>query len=187
MRISIVLPVCMAAALAAADLETGWRNPPPEARPHTYWLWLNGYVDPATARAELQAMKDAGFGGVLLFDMGARGDKSAQPPAGPAFLSAPWMKQFRESVQQAKQLGLQVDFSVVTMAAWDSTLSRPRFRAGVRSMSFCRFRPFPQQRPKERTASRRSGATPPFSPFAMRGAQPVTISFSNSIPLSCRT
>jgi hypothetical protein len=62
-------------------------------------------------------MKDAGFGGVLLFDMGARGDKSAQPPAGPAFLSPPWMKQFRESVTQAKELGLQVDFSVIS--SWD--------------------------------------------------------------------
>ena len=99
------------------ELESGWRNPPNDARPHAYWLWLNGYVDPATARAELQAMKDAGFSGVLLFDMGARGPKNAQPPAGPAFLSAPWMKQFKESVGQARELGLQVDFSVVS--SWD--------------------------------------------------------------------
>ena len=39
------------------------------------------------------------------------------PPAGPAFLSPQWLNQFRESVQQAKQLGLQVDFSVVS--SWD--------------------------------------------------------------------
>ncbi len=99
------------------QLERGFREPPNDARPHVYWLWLNGYVDPATARAELQAMKDAGIGGVLVFDMGARGAKSAQPPAGPAFLSPPWMKQFHESVTQAKQLGLQVDFSVIS--SWD--------------------------------------------------------------------
>src|SRR5512136_1837740 len=72
-------------------LEQGWLNPPNAARPHAYWLWMNGYVDPATARQELQAMRDAGFGGVLLFDMGARGPKSALPPAGPAFLSPSWM------------------------------------------------------------------------------------------------
>jgi len=114
-----------AAALAASvllpaqivDLERGWRNPPNEARPHAYWLWLNGHVNPTTAREELQAMKDAGFGGVLLFDMGARGEKSTTPPAGPAFLSPAWMKQFKESVDQARQLGLQVDFSVVS--SWD--------------------------------------------------------------------
>ena len=102
---------------SADEWERGWRNPPRDARPHTYWLWLNGYVDPAAAREELQAMKDAGFGGVLLFDMGARGPKESQPPAGPAFLSPPWMKQFKESVDQARGLGLQVDFSVVS--SWD--------------------------------------------------------------------
>jgi hypothetical protein len=117
------LLVCAAAAMLFAqpgtrdELERGFREPPNEARPHVYWLWLNGHVDAATARAELQAMKDAGFGGVLLFDMGARGDKRVQPPAGPAFLSQLWMKQFRESVTQAKQLRLQVDFSVVS--SWD--------------------------------------------------------------------
>lgn len=107
----------LAAQPRSSELERGWRNPPQEARPHAYWLWLNGYVDPAAATEELQAMKDAGFGGVLLFDMGARGEKSVQPPAGPAFLSPPWMKQFRESVTEAKQLGLQVDFSVIS--SWD--------------------------------------------------------------------
>lgn len=62
----------------ASDLEAGWRNPPADARPHAYWLWLNGYVDAQTARDELDAMKEAGFSGVLLFDMGARGDAAAQ-------------------------------------------------------------------------------------------------------------
>lgn len=99
------------------DLLDQWKNPPAGARPHTYWLWLNGYVDPATARAELQAMKDAGLGGVLLFDMGARGGKDAQPPAGPAFLSPAWLSQLKESVGDARRLGLQVDLSVVS--SWD--------------------------------------------------------------------
>ena len=66
------------------DLEQGFRQPPRDARPDVYWLWLNGFVHPESARADLQAMKDAGFGGVLLFDMGASGDKAVRPPAGPA-------------------------------------------------------------------------------------------------------
>ncbi|HEU0138515.1 MAG TPA: glycosyl hydrolase [Bryobacteraceae bacterium] len=127
MQKALLVAVCVAACAvgllmystrdATPDLESGWRNPPPEARPHAYWLWLNGYVDREAARAELQAMKDAGFGGVLLFDMGARGEKGSVPPAGPAFLSPDWLKQFKESVSEAKRLGLQVDFSVVS--SWD--------------------------------------------------------------------
>ncbi len=101
----------------ADALEKGFRNPPSDARPHAYWIWLNGYVHGPTAAEELQAMKDAGFGGVLVFDMGARGDKAAQPPAGPAFLSPGWMAQLRASVEQARRLGLQVDLSVIS--SWD--------------------------------------------------------------------
>lgn len=102
---------------AGTDLEAGWRNPPPDARPHAYWLWLNGYTNAQTAREELDAMKEAGFGGVLLFDMGARGEASTQPPAGPAFLSEAWLAQMKDSVSHAKKLGLQVDFSVIS--SWD--------------------------------------------------------------------
>ncbi|MDX2178984.1 MAG: glycosyl hydrolase [Bryobacteraceae bacterium] len=99
------------------DLEAGWRNPPMEARPHVYWLWLNGHVDVPAAKEELRAMKDAGLGGVLLFDMGARGDQNQQPPAGPEFLGEAWLKSFRDVVKEAKTLGLQVDFSVIS--SWD--------------------------------------------------------------------
>jgi hypothetical protein len=113
----VALLIVRAAPGVENELERGFRNPPRDARPHVYWLWLNGYVDPKTAQAELDAMKEAGIGGILLFDMGARGDRSVQPPDGPAFLSPAWMKQFSESVTQARRLGLQVDFSVVS--SWD--------------------------------------------------------------------
>lgn len=116
----IILTALMVGVAAQApkdDMLDHWNNPPAEARPHVYWLWLNGYVEPATARAELEAMKANGIGGVLLFDMGARGDKSVQPPAGPAFLSPEWLKQLKESAGDAKRLGLQIDLSVVS--SWD--------------------------------------------------------------------
>ncbi len=95
MRFNACILVAAAVTLSAQstapreDLETGFRNPPRDARPDVYWLWLNGFVHPESARADLQAMKDAGLGGVLLFDMGAAGDKAVRPPAGPEFLSPP--------------------------------------------------------------------------------------------------
>lgn len=101
----------------APSLEQGFRNPPQMARPDVYWLWMNGFVDPPSAQKDLQAMKDMGFGGLLLFDMGAGGDKNARPPAGPAFLSPQWMAQMKKSVDQARTLGLKVDFSVIS--SWD--------------------------------------------------------------------
>ncbi|MBI5771889.1 MAG: hypothetical protein HZA93_29220 [Verrucomicrobia bacterium] len=99
------------------SLEAGFRTPPPAARPHTYWLWLNGRVDLPSASAELQAMKDAGLGGVLLFEMGARGDKATIPAPGPAFLSPEWLAQLREVATHTKALGLELDLSVIS--SWD--------------------------------------------------------------------
>ncbi len=32
------------AAAADVSLEESFRNPPPEARPHTWWHWMNGNV-----------------------------------------------------------------------------------------------------------------------------------------------
>ncbi len=102
---------------ADASLEDGFRSPPPAARPHTYWLWLNGHVHLPTAAEELHAMKAAGLGGVLLFEMGARGDAATIPPPGPAFLSAEWTRSLRTVAAQTKALGLQLDMSVIS--SWD--------------------------------------------------------------------
>ena len=114
---AFITALTLRAFAAEPSLENGFRAPPPAARPHTYWLWLNGYVHLPTAADELKAMKDAGLGGVLLFEMGARGDPATIPPPGPAFLSPEWVKQLRTITGQAKALGLQVDMSVIS--SWD--------------------------------------------------------------------
>ncbi len=67
----------------ADPLLAGFRDPPKEARPSAYWLWLNGYVNRAYVERELQSFHDAGIRGVCIFDMGARGEKQSMPQAGP--------------------------------------------------------------------------------------------------------
>jgi hypothetical protein len=118
-RALLLAAAVAASSLPAADdpLVAGFHAPPPAARPHTYWLWLNGHVDLPTADDELRAMRDAGLGGVLLFEMGARGDPATTPPPGPAFLSDAWLQRLRAATATAKSLGLQVDMSVIS--SWD--------------------------------------------------------------------
>ena len=61
----------MLVAGLAADVDSLWHgfeNPPPAARPWCYWYWVNGNVDEASATADLEAIRAAGFGGVLLVD-----------------------------------------------------------------------------------------------------------------------
>lgn len=98
-------------------LVEGWRNPPATARPSVYYLLLNGYVNRDYVEQELEEFQEAGFGGLCLFDMGARGEKSAQPPAGPPFLGPESVQALAQIIRKAGALGMEVDLSV--SSSWD--------------------------------------------------------------------
>jgi hypothetical protein len=102
---------------SGADLAANFRNPPPKARPSIYWLWLNGYVNRAHVERELKSYHDAGIRGVCIFDMGARGDEQASPPAGPAFMSGQSVGDIAHSLSVAGRLGMDVQLSVAS--SWD--------------------------------------------------------------------
>ncbi|MBN2476388.1 MAG: hypothetical protein JXB62_17375 [Pirellulales bacterium] len=102
---------------AASDLEAGFRDPPKEARPSAYWLWLNGYVNRQHVEQELKAFYDAGIRGLCIFDMGARGAPEGSPPAGPPFLSEHSVGDVAHAVRIAGQLGMDVELSVAS--SWD--------------------------------------------------------------------
>jgi hypothetical protein len=98
-------------------LAAGFLHPPKAARPSIYWLWLNGYVNRAYLERELKQFSEKGIGGLCIFDMGARGDKKAAPPPGPAFMS----DEFLENVAYALKLAGKFDFDVQLAAcsSWD--------------------------------------------------------------------
>ncbi|MBS1825897.1 MAG: hypothetical protein JST93_11295 [Acidobacteria bacterium] len=106
-----------AAVQTQPSLEQGFRNPPLSARPSFYFLLLNGYLNREYLPVELKQYRDAGFGSLTLFDMGARGDKAAQPPAGPEFLSAQSAADIAHVIRTAGGLGMDVDLSV--SSSWD--------------------------------------------------------------------
>ncbi len=115
--------VCLAVLVLAAaappaepvSLEEGFRNPPVEARPATYYLLLNGYANRDYLPREIERLHDAGIGGLCVFDMGARGKNA--PPAGPAFMSPESVANIALILRTAKRLGMEVDLSV--SSSWD--------------------------------------------------------------------
>ncbi len=118
MRTRIAALVLAAAGACRPDtLAEGFRNPPMEARPSTYYLWLNGYANLAHMEKELEELKARGLGGLCLFDMGARGAKETLPPPGPAFLDDPSLKAIGTAVRTAQRLGLEANLSV--SSSWD--------------------------------------------------------------------
>ncbi len=104
-------------APAGPDLEAGFRDPPKDARPSTYWVWLNGHLDRPHAERELEAMRDAGIRGVCIFDMGARGKPGTVPPAGPPFMSDASTEDIAHAVRTAGRLGMDAQLSVAS--SWD--------------------------------------------------------------------
>ena len=105
----------VAATVSAGDaLVDGWRTPPRESRPHTWWHWMNGNVSKAGITADLEAMASAGLGGVQLFDAGL------PLPAGPVrFASAAWYDHIAFAAHEAERLGLS--FGLANCSGWTSS------------------------------------------------------------------
>lgn len=93
--------------------EEQFRNPGSEYGPSCFWWWLNGNVTEASITRDLEAMKDKGFRGALIFDAGgAEQQGNGQVPAGPLFGSPEWRKLFTHAVNEASRLGLELSLSI---------------------------------------------------------------------------
>ena len=101
----------------ADELEAGFAEPPHAAKPSAYWTWLNGYLNREHLDEELKAFSNHGLGGLLIFDVGGRGEGPSFPPAGPAFMSETSVENIAYATKKAQQHGL--DVQVIACSSWD--------------------------------------------------------------------
>jgi hypothetical protein len=93
----------LSGATAADALATGFARPPDPARPWAYWMWMDGNLDRAGITADLESMKTAGLGGVIICEV------NVGVPRGPVeFMSPEWRQLFKHVVKEAERLGLEV-------------------------------------------------------------------------------
>ena len=81
------------------------------AKPGTYWWWMGSAVDTLNLRKNLQALSDAGIGGVLVIPIyGVKGyeDRFLN------YLSPEWLRAFAFTVRTAGELGMWVDMTTGT-------------------------------------------------------------------------
>src|ERR1039458_8994173 len=110
LRVGWAALVPLVSQQARDPLETGFADPPPEARLRCYWWWLNGNTNEAAITRDLEQMRAKGYGGALLVDADGSGQKGNRPvPAGPTFGSARWRELFRHALQEAARLDLRRD------------------------------------------------------------------------------
>ena len=84
-------------------LAAGFANPPDSARPWAYWMWMDGNLTREGIMADLEAMRAAGLGGVVICEV------NVGVPRGPVeFMSPAWRGLFKHVVREAERLGLEV-------------------------------------------------------------------------------
>ncbi|HWC58400.1 MAG TPA: glycosyl hydrolase, partial [Verrucomicrobiae bacterium] len=98
---------------AEPSLESGWTNPPVDARMRVYWWWLNGNVTEQSITRDLEAMKAKGIGGAILVDAdGSSQEGNLRAPHGATFFSPAWRQLFKYALREADRLGLQMSLNI---------------------------------------------------------------------------
>lgn len=88
------------------QVKDGFRRPVPEARPMMRWWWFGPDVDHAELERELEAMRDAGIGGVEVAFVYPLREGS------PRFLSETMLAALRHAALYARKLGLRFDMTL---------------------------------------------------------------------------
>lgn len=117
-----VVGTAMAAALAACahkanPLVSGFRTPPPKARPQVWWHWMSGNVSAEGAKLDLEWMQRMGIGGVHAFAGGRLEPTVIEKPL--PFMSPGWRETYRRSVAQAHSQGMEV--TIAGSPGWSQT------------------------------------------------------------------
>ena len=95
-------PACSAPA-RLDTLKAEFYSPPESARPWVYWMWMDGNLTREGITADLEAMRQAGLGGVIICEV------NVGVPRGPVeFMSPEWRRLFAHVVREAERLGLQI-------------------------------------------------------------------------------
>ncbi len=99
-----------------ARLRQGFASPPPQARAETWWHWSSLFVTRQGITADLESMKEIGYGAAHIFAP----SMSSMPPGNwPQIMTPAWRQLFKHAAAEAKRLGLQL--GVHNCPGWSSS------------------------------------------------------------------
>ncbi|MCX6132420.1 MAG: glycosyl hydrolase [Ignavibacteriales bacterium] len=100
---ALILFVLSFGSAQTDKLRENFHHPPESARPWVYWVWMDGNITREGITADLESMKEAGIGGVIIMEV------NVGIPRGPInFMSSEWRALFKHVVNETERLGLQV-------------------------------------------------------------------------------
>ncbi|WP_342999133.1 glycosyl hydrolase, partial [Bacteroides ovatus] len=96
-------PLLFAGNVMSQVSEMDFVNPPRDARPNTYWEWMNGNINKEGLTKDLEYMKRANYGAAMIFEAGVG------IPRGPIdYNSSQWKEAIVHAMKEAERLGLQL-------------------------------------------------------------------------------
>ncbi|MGI8908278.1 MAG: glycosyl hydrolase [Candidatus Sumerlaeaceae bacterium] len=104
-------------AWAGTDLETGFADPPPDAKPWAFWFWMGEYITTQGITLDLEDMAQSGLGGLIMMniDQGTRPDAAwvtfmprAKKMRMVECLSPEWWDMWKHAATEADRLGLKI-------------------------------------------------------------------------------
>lgn len=98
-------------------LEAGFRNPPPAARPRTWWHWIDSNVTRDGISKDLEWMQRVGIGGFHMFDVGVGVGHYVENPA--LFMTPQWLDLLEHTAKEAKRLDLEMTYHAA--GGWSQT------------------------------------------------------------------
>jgi hypothetical protein len=102
-RVGVLILLTASTGGWGRELAEEFREPPAAARPWVYWFFMDGNLGREGITADLEAMQQAGLGGVILMEV------DVGIPKGPVkFMSEPWLALFKHAVTEAERLGLEI-------------------------------------------------------------------------------
>ena len=110
----------LSASAFSQTYESGFANPPQEARIRVWWHWMDSNISKDGIKKDLDWMKATGIGGVQQFDAGGTmmgGGQSIVERL--PYMQEGWKDAFRYAIGYADELGMEV--AIASAPGWSST------------------------------------------------------------------
>jgi hypothetical protein len=85
-----------------------WTSPPAEYRPHAWWHWMGANYSRDGITRDLEAMKEAGLGGAVVFNSPSWLDPSRNPWPQQTWRGDAYWDAFGHALSEARRLGMEV-------------------------------------------------------------------------------
>ena len=112
-----VLTLNLSAQNNSGSLENGFKNPPDQAKPRTWWHWTNSNITKDGITKDLEWMKRVGIGGMQLADVASGQGQTVEKKL--LFGSPEWLDAVKHAASEASRLNLEM--AIFSSAGWSLT------------------------------------------------------------------